>query len=66
MGTGSLPLAGAVEGVSQGGEVEGATEEQIGKMERGDGFAHQPVRHSLWAQGSLEAYNVLLFGCLDG
>ena len=26
----------------------------------------QPVRHSLWEQGSLEAYNERLPGCLDG
>jgi hypothetical protein len=25
----------------------------------------QPIRHSLWEQGSLEAYNELLFGNLD-
>ena len=27
--------------------------------------SQQPVRHSLWEQTSLEAYNELLFGCLD-
>ena len=28
-----------------------------GKRKRGDELAHQPVRHSLWEQGSLEAHN---------
>ena len=37
-----------------------------GKRKRGDGLAHQIVRHSLWEQDSLDAYNELLFGCLDG
>ena len=37
-----------------------------GKRKRGDELAHQPVRHSLWEQGSLEAHNELLFGNLDG
>ena len=37
-----------------------------GKRKRGEELAHQHVRHSLWEQGSLEAYNELLFGCLDG
>ena len=36
-----------------------------GKRKRGEELAHQHVRHSLWEQGSLEAYNELLFGCLD-
>ena len=36
-----------------------------GKRERGGVLAHQTVRHSLWEQGSLEAYNELLFGNLD-
>ena len=31
-----------------------------------DELAHQPVRHSLWEQDSLEAHNEVLFGCLDG
>ena len=42
--------------------MEGAAGEQAGKRERGDELAHQPVGHSLWGQGSLEAYNELLFG----
>ena len=37
-----------------------------GKRKRGEELAHQPVRHSLWEQGSLEAHNEVLFGCLDG
>jgi hypothetical protein len=37
-----------------------------GKRKRGDELAHQPVRHSLWEQGSLEAHNEVLFGCLGG
>jgi hypothetical protein len=37
-----------------------------GKRKRGDVLAHQAVRHSLWEQDSLEAYNELLFGSLDG
>ena len=39
--------------------------ELAGKRKRGDELAHQPVRHSLWEQGSLEAYNEVLFGYLD-
>ena len=35
------------------------------KRKRGEELAHQHARHSLWEQGSLEAYNELLFGCLD-
>ena len=37
-----------------------------GKRRRGEELAHQPVRHSLWEQDSLEALNELLFGSLDG
>ena len=36
-----------------------------GKRKRGEELAHQHVRHSLWEQDTLEAYNELLFGCLD-
>ena len=36
-----------------------------GKKKRGEELAHQHVRHSLWEQDSLEAYNELLLGCLD-
>ena len=32
-----------------------------GKRKRGEELAHQHVRHSLWKQGSLEAYIELLF-----
>ena len=35
------------------------------KRKRGEELTHQPVRHSLWEQDSLEACNELLFGCLD-
>ena len=45
---------------------EGAAGELAGKRKRGNELAHQPVRHSLWEQDSLEAHNELLFGCLDG
>ena len=37
-----------------------------GKRKRGDELAHQPVRHSLWGQDSLEAHNEVQFGCLGG
>ena len=37
-----------------------------GKRKGGEELAHQHVRHALWEQGSLEAYNELLVGCLDG
>ena len=37
-----------------------------GKRMRGEELAHQPVRHSLWEQDSLEALNELLLGNLDG
>jgi hypothetical protein len=66
VGTAPLALEGAVVVVTQGGEEEGAAGELAGKRKRGDELAHQPVRHSLWEQGSLEAHNDLLFGCLDG
>ena len=36
-----------------------------GKRKRGEELASQAVRHSLWEQDSLEAYNELLFGHLD-
>ena len=36
-----------------------------GKRKRGEELAHQHVRQSLSEHDSLEAYNVLLFGCLD-
>ena len=39
--------------------------ELAGKRKRGDELAHQPVRHSLWEQDSLEAYNEVLLGYLD-
>ena len=66
VGTEPLALEGDVEEVSQGGEEEGAVGEQTGKRKKRDEQAHQPVRHSLWEQGPLEAYNELLFGYLDG
>ena len=37
-----------------------------GKRKQEEELTHQPVRHSLWEQDSLEAHNELLFGCLDG
>ena len=37
-----------------------------GKGERGGELAGQPVGHSLWEQGLLEAYNEVLFGHLEG
>ena len=37
-----------------------------GKRKREEVLDDQPVRHSLWEQGSLEAYNEVLFGYLDG
>ena len=37
-----------------------------GKRRREEELDGQPVRHSLWEQGSLEAYNERLFGYLDG
>jgi hypothetical protein len=40
--------------------------QMTGKRKRGEELAHQPVRHSLWEQDSLEAFNELLFGSLDG
>jgi hypothetical protein len=40
--------------------------QMTGKRKRGEELAHQPVRHSLWEQDSLEAHNELLFGNLDG
>ena len=43
----------------------GAAGELAGKRKRGGELAHQPVRHSLWEQDSLEAYIEVLFGCLD-
>ena len=46
--------------------MEGVGCEQTGEGEKGDEPAQQPVRHSLWEQSSPEAYNELLFGCLDG
>ena len=33
-----------------------------GKRKREEVLDDQPVRHSLWEQGSLEAYNEVLFG----
>ena len=39
--------------------------QMTGKRKRGEELAHQPVRHSLWEQDSLEAYNEVLFGYLD-
>ena len=61
-----LPMGGAGEGGSQRGKVEGADCEQTGERGKVVEPAQQPVRHSLWEQSSLEAYNELLFGCLDG
>ena len=60
-----LALEGAVVVATQGGEEGGAARELAGKRKRGDELAHQPVRHSLWEQDSLEAYSEVLFGCLD-
>ena len=37
-----------------------------GKRKRGDELTHQPARHSLWEQDSLEALDEMLFGCLGG
>ena len=66
MGTESLPMGDAVEEVPQGGEVERAFGEHTGERKKGNEPAYQPVRHSLWEQSSLKAYNERLFGCLDG
>ena len=60
-----LPMGGADEGASQRGKVEGADCEQNGEGGKVFEPAQQPVRHSLWEQTLLEAYNELLFGCLD-
>ena len=56
---GIVPVAqeGAVVEVIQGGEAEGAARGLAGKRKRREELAHQPVRHSLWEQGSLEANN---------
>ena len=43
----------------------GAAGKLTGKRKRGDELAQQLVRHSMWAQGSMEVHNELLFGCLD-
>ena len=43
--------------------LEGAV---AGKRKREDDLIQEPVRHSLWQQGSLEACNEWLFGYLDG
>ena len=37
----------------------------VGKRKREGELDSRPVRHSLWEQGSLEAYNEVLFGNLD-
>ena len=37
----------------------------VSKRKREEELDCQPVRHSLWEQGSLEAYNEVLFGNLD-
>ena len=37
-----------------------------GKRKREEELDDQPVRHSVWEQGSLEAYSEWLFGYLDG
>ena len=65
VGIGPLTQEGAVVEVIQGGEEEGSAGGLTGKRKRGDELAHQLVRHSLWEQGSLEAQNERLFGCLD-
>ena len=52
--------------VTLGGGEEGAARVLAGKRKREDELAYKPWRHSLWEQGSLEAYNELLFGCLGG
>ena len=67
MGIEPLALEGAVVVVTLGGGKEGTARELVGKRKRKreDELAHKPVRHSLWEQGSLEAHNELLFGCLD-
>ena len=49
-----------------GGEVERASRRLASKRKREDELTQQPARHSLWEQGSLEAHNEWLFGCLDG
>ena len=63
---GPIALEGAVVAVIQGGEGEGTVVEQAGKGERRNELAQQPVRHSLWEQGSLEAQNEVLAGHLEG
>ena len=65
MGIEPLAREGAVVVATQGGEGGGAAGELAGKRKRGGELAHQPVRHSLWEQDSLEAYIEVLFGCLD-
>ena len=50
---------------TQGRGGEGVAGELAGKRKRGDELDHQPVRHSMWEQDSLEAYNEVLLGYLD-
>ena len=66
VGNGPPALEDAVVVVTLGGEVEGAARGLTGKRKREDELAHQPMRHSLWEQDSLEALTEVLFGCLDG
>ena len=40
--------------------TEGAARWLAGKRKREEELAYQPVRHSLWEQDSLEAYNEVL------
>ena len=62
----STPIYFLVVVATPGGEVERASRRLASKRKREDGLTQQPVRHSLWEQGSLEACNGWLFGCLDG
>ena len=61
-----IALEGAVVAVIQGGEEEIAAVELAGKRKRKNELAQQPMRHSLWEQGSLEAHNEVLSGHLEG
>ena len=60
-----LVLEGAVVAVIQGGQEGGTVGRLASKRKRKNELAQQPVRHSLWEQGSLEAHNEVLFGHLE-
>ena len=65
MGAGAARVGAGCVCYRRGALRPGGAGQLAGKRKRWDELAPLPVRHSLWEQDSLEAYNEVLLGYLD-